>query len=292
MKKYSNILIDSYGGYFSYLVDELTSLHFDNYFYGLIIISIIVWILELLFPWRKKQPIFRNDFWLDLFYMFFNFFILNLIIVVALSNVTAQLFNDSITTLNLQLSNLQLIDFSKYPRFVSLFFFFLISDFLQWNIHRLLHRINFLWTFHKVHHSIKQMGFAGHFRYHWVEPIVYKSLLYIPMIIIGGFQIQDAFIIHFLSIAVGHLNHSNLGWDYGIFKYVLNNPKMHIWHHAKKMPGQYGNNFGISLSLWDYIFNTHYIPTDGRDIELGFEEDDTFPLTFIKQEIYPLKFKL
>jgi sterol desaturase/sphingolipid hydroxylase (fatty acid hydroxylase superfamily) len=64
---------------------------------------------------------------------------------------------------------------------------------------------------------------------------------------------------------------------------------MHIWHHSKKMPNKYGVNFGISLSIWDYLFKTNYIPKDGRDIELGFEGEQTFPKDFIKQEIYPLK---
>jgi hypothetical protein len=45
--------------------------------------------------------------------------------------------------------------------------------------------------------------------------LVYKSILYIPIILIGGVNLQDVFIVHFISIAIGHLNHANLGWDYG-----------------------------------------------------------------------------
>ena len=55
------------------------------------------------------------------------------------------------------------------------------------------------------------------------------------------------------------------------------------------MPNKYGVNFGISLSVWDYIFKTNYIPQDGRDIELGFDDENEFPHDFIKQEFYPLK---
>ena len=47
---------------------------FQNYFWVIIAISLIVWGLELAFPWRKNQAIIRKDFWLDLFYLFFNFF--------------------------------------------------------------------------------------------------------------------------------------------------------------------------------------------------------------------------
>ncbi len=290
MNKYKEIIINSYSDYFNYLKNELVSLHIENYFYGLIIISLAVFILEILFPWRKNQPIFRKDFWLDVFYMFFNFFLLNLIVLIALSNVTEQLFNDFLAVFNWKLVSIQLINLSNYPKVISLLVFFLVSDFIQWITHRMLHRVPAFWNFHKVHHSVKQMGFAAHLRYHWMEPLIYKSMLYIPLAIIGGFNVQDVFIVHFFSITIGHLNHANLGWDYGVLKYVFNNPKMHIWHHSKVMPNKYGMNFGITLSIWDYIFKTNYIPSDGRDIELGFEDDEKFPKDFIHQESYPLKF--
>ena len=83
MNKYQEIITSSYAGYFNYLKNEILTLHIENYFYGLIIISLVVFLLEILFPWRKNQAIIRKDFWLDLFYMFFNFFILNLIILIA-----------------------------------------------------------------------------------------------------------------------------------------------------------------------------------------------------------------
>lgn len=289
MNKYIEIIADSYTGYFNYLKNEVISLHIENYFYGLIFISIAVFVLEILFPWRKNQPVFRKDFWQDIFYMFFNFFILNLIILIALTNVTEQLFNDFLATFGIQLASIQLVNLSEYPKAISLLLFFLVSDFVQWNTHRMLHRIPFLWKFHKIHHSVKQMGFAAHLRYNWMEPIVYKAMLYIPIAIIGGFSIQDVFIVHFFTIAIGHLNHANLGWDYGFLKYIFNNPKMHIWHHAKEMPYKFGTNFALTLSVWDYIFKTNYIPHDGRDIELGFANDENFPNQFLKQQIYPLK---
>lgn len=289
MNKYQEITIKSYSDYFNYLKNELVNLHVENYFYGLILISLIVFALEIIFPWRKNQPIFRKDFWLDTFYMFFNFFLLNMVILIAMSNVTAQLFNDFLALFNLELKSLQLFDVSILPKALALFIFFIVSDFVQWNTHRLLHRYEFFWNFHKVHHSVKQMGFAAHLRYHWMEPVVYKTLLYVPMAIIGGFTIQDVFIVHFISITIGHLNHANLGWDYGILKYIFNNPKMHIWHHSKEMPRKFGANYGISLSLWDYLFATNYIPKNGRDIELGFENDEKFPTNFLQQELYFFK---
>ncbi|WMI66162.1 sterol desaturase family protein [Aestuariibaculum sp. YM273] len=294
MDKYIEIIQKSYTGYWNYLKHELITInHWDNYFYGLIFISLAVWLLEIIFPWRKQQSIFRKDFWLDTFYMFFNFFLLNLIVLIALSNTAAQFFNDILSIFGLSISSFQLFDVDALPKVLGLFVFFIVGDFIQWNTHRLLHHVPLLWNFHKVHHSVKEMGFAAHLRYHWMEPVVYKSLLYIPMAIIGGFDAQDVAIIHFFNITIGHLNHANLGWNYGPLKYILNNPKMHIWHHVKDLPKQakFGINYGITLSIWDYLFNTAHIPYNGRDIELGFEGDEAFPKDFISQELYPLNKK-
>lgn len=290
MDKYLDLIKNSYSGYWNYLKNEiLLQGHWNNYFYGLIIISLVVWGLEIVFPWRKNQSVFRKDFWLDTFYMFFNFFLLNLIVLIALSNTAAQFLNDILKGVGVSLSSLQLYDATHLPKWLGLAAFFIISDFVQWNTHRLLHRIPFLWQFHKVHHSVKEMGFAAHLRYHWMEPVVYKSLLYIPLALIANYKAQDVAIVYFFSIAIGHLNHANLGWDYGFLKYIFNNPKMHIWHHAKELPKhvRFGVNYGLTLSIWDYIFKTSYIPHNGRDIELGFNDDDVFPKDFVQQELYP-----
>jgi len=292
MEKYIDIISNSYSGYWNYLKQELLfQNHWDNYFYGLIIISLLVWGLEIVFPWRKDQALFRKDFWLDTFYMFFNFFLLNLIILIALSNTAAEFFNDILGSVGLTISSFQLFDVDNLPLWMGLLIFFIIGDFVQWNTHRLLHRVDFLWNFHKVHHSVKEMGFSAHLRYHWMEPVVYKSILYIPLAIIGGFDAQHVAFVYFFNIVIGHLNHANLGWNYGPLKYILNSPKMHIWHHAKELPVRTGVNFGLTLSVWDYLFKTNYIPHNGKDIELGFEGDENFPNGFINQELYPLSKK-
>ena len=66
---------------------------------------------------------------------------------------------------------------------------------------------------------------------------------------------------------------------------------MHIWHHAMALPEKRnkGVNFGISLSIWDYIFKTNYIPDSGQDIKLGFTDLAKFPKTFFGQLFYGIK---
>lgn len=285
MSELVELFVQGYSGYANYLWHEITQPHLKNFFYLLIFISGFVWMMEIIFPWRKNQSVFRKDFFLDGFYMFFNFFLFSLLGFNSLSLIGSSLFNTVLTFLGIE--HLAVISLHSFNPYLQLVILFVLADFIQWNIHRLLHKVPWLWKFHKVHHSVTEMGFAAHLRYHWMESVVYKSLQYIPLGLLG-FSVTDFFIVYVIQIIIGHLNHANINLTYGSLKYILNNPVMHIWHHAKKLPeGSYGVNFGISLSLWDYLFKTSYIPSDGKDIELGFPSIETYPGGFITQMKQP-----
>ncbi|MCB0706754.1 MAG: sterol desaturase family protein [Saprospiraceae bacterium] len=202
------IIRNGYAGYGNYLWHEITHPGWHNYFYWLLLVSAFFFALELLTPWRKNQAKFRKDFWLDFFYMFFNFFLFSLIIYNAASDVVVNLFNSGIrglTGFDLQASN----PLQKFPMWGILLIGFVVRDFVQWWVHRLLHRSARLWRFHQVHHSVEEMGFAAHLRYHWMETLVYRSIEYIPLALLG-IGLYDFFIIHIFSLAIGHYNHSNI----------------------------------------------------------------------------------
>ncbi|MFN8319194.1 MAG: sterol desaturase family protein [Saprospiraceae bacterium] len=332
---YLTTFLSGYANYAGYLWYEISHPGWHNYFYWLLLVSAFFFGLELMAPWRKDQPRFRKDFWMDFFYMFFNFFLFSLVVYNAASDVVVKLFNNIILTIfnfDLQASN----PMNHWPMWAVLLTGFLVRDFVQWWVHRLLHRVNFLWNFHKVHHSVQQMGFAAHLRYHWMENVVYRSIEYLPLALLG-IGLHDFFIMHIFTLSIGHYNHSNItvsgkvsgavlglfvgvliatssldihlleGYGIGVkflavllstivgyfalgpfMKKIFNSPEMHIWHHAEVMPKDmpYGINFGISLSLWDYVFGTARMPHDGRDIKLGFEGVENFPQDFISQSKY------
>lgn len=279
---YTDIFWNSFNGYANYLWNQITFTSqpwYENYFWFLVILSLLVWLLEIIFPWRKDQPIFRKDFWLDFFFMFFNFYIFNLVIFLAFSKFVTKGFYD---LTDVDVTGVSVFDMSELAWGWQMLIFFVATDFIQWFTHVCLHRFTFLWRFHKVHHSVVQMGFAAHLRYHWMETVVYTPMKFLAVMFIGGFAPDQAFIIYFFNIAIGHLNHANINVEYGPLKYVLNNPKMHIWHHAKELPEdrRYGVNFGITLSIWDYIFKKNYVPRSGRDIPLGFPNIEKYPKGF------------
>ena len=335
MENYLDIFINGYKGYAGYLSYEVTHPSFKNYFYWLIAVSLFFFLMEVVVPWRKKQAILRKDFWLDAFYMFFNFFLFSLIIYNAASDVVVNLFNDSIKFMTGGFDLRQSNPMMNWPMWSILIVGFLLRDFVQWWVHRLLHKSEWLWQFHQVHHSVEQMGFAAHLRYHWMENLVYRTLEYIPLALLG-IGLYDFFVIHIFTLAWGHYNHSNISINHrhtGVFvaillgfilsqnlidlnlfanpstfttlttlvvaaligffilgplmKYIFNSPEMHIWHHSYELPEErrYGINFGLTLSIWDYIFGTAYIPHSGKDIKLGFPGVDKFPNKFHEQSI-------
>jgi sterol desaturase/sphingolipid hydroxylase (fatty acid hydroxylase superfamily) len=288
--QYWQLFTETVNGYAQYLAHEVLNPHWGNYFYWLIVISILVYVWELLFPWRKNQPAIREDFWLDTFYMFFNFFLFGLIGYNALSTVVVHAFNDALTA-TFGLSNIVAINLAKWPNWAYMLLLFVVRDFIQWNIHRLLHRVPFLWEIHKVHHSVREMGYAAHLRYHFGETIVYRSLEYLPLAMLG-YGIQDFLLVHLFTLAVGHLNHANIYLPLGPLRYIFNNPQMHIWHHAKAIPsGRYGVNYGLTLAIWDYMFGSAWIPHDGRDVPLGFDKVDEYPHGIFSQMLRPFQRK-
>lgn len=209
MGKYWDIFVGGYTGYANYLAQEVTQFHWKNYFFWLIMVSLFFFALEVVIPWRKKQAIIRKDFWLDVFYMFFNFFLFSLIIYNAASKLVVNLFNDGILAVTGGFDLQAVNPMRTWPLWAILILGFFVRDFVQWLIHRLLHKSEFLWKFHKVHHSVEEMGFAAHLRYHWMENVVYRSLEYIPLALLG-IGLYDFFIIHIFTLAWGHYNHSNI----------------------------------------------------------------------------------
>ena len=284
MEKYTEIITNSYIGYTHFLLHEILTPSWHNYFYWVLGSTIIIWLLEVKFPWRKEQPAIRHGFWLDIFYVFWNYFLFSLVIYNAVSNVFVELFKDWLSLFGVK--NLIAVQLGNLPSWTQLVIIFLIRDFMQYNIHRLLHHYPWMWNFHKVHHSTETMGSSALMRYHFMENIIYRTLEYIPLAMMG-FGITDFFIVHIFTFVIGQISHSNLYLPLGKLKYILNGPQMHLLHHSKEFPKQHprGFNYGITLSLWDYLFKTVYWHHDDPNLPVGLPHKDKIADDFLGQQM-------
>ena len=254
-----------------------------NYLAWLLGISAALVLLERLRPARPAQGPLRPQLANDAFYLIFN------------GHLYAAFFGGVVGTVALWTRSL-LGELSLLPAdgllegtHVALQFgvYLVASDLLQWCVHRLLHAVPLLWQFHKVHHSVQRMDWAGNFRFHWMELVVYRSLLYVPLFWLGG-AAMPLFAAAVFSTAWGHFNHANIDVGLGPLGYVFNSPRMHMWHHDASDEGGVFKNFGIVFSLWDFLFGTAYWPRDRAPARIGYPNDQEMPADLPRQLLFPL----
>ena len=164
--------------------------------------------------------------------------------------------------------------------------FLVLADFLQWCIHNLLHRVPWLWTFHKVHHSITTMDWIGNWHFHWMEIVVYKSAPVASARLVGRFA-RSGFRGGCRDDRVGDFNHANVDAGLGPLGYVFNSPRMHLWHHDHSSEGGAAKNFGVVFSLWDYAFGTAFWPHERVPEQLGYPGMEEMPATLHGQVLWP-----
>lgn len=250
------------------------------YWKWLLFLSLPFIVIERLRPRDAKQAALRPGILHDIFYLAFNGHYFSMILAVVLGSFWAEL--DSWFAAS-PLGNLQVV--KGWPLWLETIVALVVLDFVQWCVHNALHRVPFLWRFHRLHHSIVDMDWIGSFRFHWLEVIVYNSVRYLPLMVFG-FSGEAMMIFALVGTTIGHFNHANVNIDIGIMGRIINNPKMHIWHHNID-PGQPRHiNFGIALSVWDYMFGTAYVPDHPPD-RLGLAADDQFPRRLWRQLLLP-----
>ena len=259
---------------------------FAQYYVWLIGASLLCFALERLVPWRREQSWRRPGLLQDLFWLVFNGHFLGMVLA-TFTGRTVLGFHESLKAVGLPgPDTLRLVaDWPLWAQFVVLL---LVKDFLEWNIHRLLHNVPWLWELHKLHHSIRQLDWIGNFRFHWGEVLVYKTLSYVPLVVLGtDWRVMLA--IGVLWTLMLDINHANVPLSWGPLRYVLNSPKMHVWHHDVEVHGRGGQNFGQVLSVWDWLFGTAYWPSD-RDApdQLGFAGIERYPTGILGRLTYPL----
>ena len=140
---------------------------------------------------------------------------------------------------------------------------FLLIDFFRYWLHRAHHRVPWLWTFHRVHHSAERLDATTGLRMHVVDfiqlallPVLLFSVVidtrdwpeWILMVALGIGVVMDAF------------QHGNIRWNPDnplarVWNLALNHPLFHSWHHTRdghRCDGNYGN----ALVIWDRLFGS------------------------------------
>ncbi len=259
---------------------------FTQYYFWLVSVCGLVFALERIFTWRRDQKVLRRGLGQDIFWLIFNGHFLGLILATVSGDLVRGV-NAAFHQAGMPApESLALV--SGMPIWSQAIVFFVLKDLVEWNVHRLLHRVTWLWELHKLHHSIEELDWIGNFRFHWAEIVVYKTLIYLPLVVLGvDWRVMLAIAV--FGTLVQHLNHANIRADWGPLRYVFNSPMMHVWHHDVELHGKGGQNFAIVLSVWDWLFGTVYWPGDpDQPAAIGFKGMDRYPRGLVLRFVYPI----
>ena len=157
-------------------------------------------------------------------------------------------------------------------------------DLSRFALHRLMHRVRWLWSFHQVHHSARVLTPLTLYRTHPVETLLYDARgLVVTASITGLFAYLFAGTarpIELLGIGVfgfsfnllgANLRHSHVWLGFGPLERWLISPAQHQLHHGRRMDQQHAN-FGTWLALWDRIFGSWVASPPEAPEDYGLED--------------------
>ncbi len=246
----------------------------EIYSYIIIISGAIVFIiLERIFPYRE-QKVIREGFINDLaLYTIAQSYILGIIIFTIVIH-----FTDKSTGL----SRLELFD--KIPIWLQLVIFTITHDLYIYWMHCWQHKNKYLWRLHEAHHSTKDIDWLAGSRSHAFEILINQTVEFMPIVLLGSPPEVVAY-KGVISALWGMYIHSNINVNTGPLQYFINGPEMHRWHHTT---GKGRNrNFATKLAVWDWIFNSAYLPENETVNEYGLKT--FFPSNYFRQFVFAFR---
>lgn len=149
----------------------------------------------------------------------------------------------------------------------------LLLDLWTYGWHRANHRIHFLWRFHRVHHSDKNMDVTTANRFH-IGEIMISALLRIPIILLLGISLTQLVLYSILMFATVQFHHANIAVPEKLDRFLrlfIVTPFMHKVHHSRLQP-ETDSNYSSLLSIWDRIFRSFRHRENPHEIEMGLDQ--------------------
>ena len=165
------------------------------------------------------------------------------------------------------------IHFFELPLFVEVIISLLILDLVgAYLVHFVEHKVPWMWKFHVIHHSDKNVDVTTGLRHHPGET-VFRILFTILGVYISGASIGIVMLYQSLSVLFAHITHANISLPQNldrIISYLFVTPNMHKVHHHYKQPLT-DSNYGNIFSVWDRIFGTYTFVNDSKSIVYGID---------------------
>jgi sterol desaturase/sphingolipid hydroxylase (fatty acid hydroxylase superfamily) len=180
--------------------------------------------------------------------------------------------------------------------------FLILGDFSYFLLHFIYHKVPFLWSFHKVHHSSTALNPITQYRIHPVELILNNFRFILVLVFLNGifdylssgyFGPKTYLGINVLLLGFnswgGNLRHSHIKLTYfdWLEKWLIS-PFQHQIHHSSNK-SHYNKNLGSKLAVWDRLFGTLIQSKEVADLNVGLGNENGKMDSFIKNLFSPIK---
>ncbi|WP_420551622.1 sterol desaturase family protein [Tenacibaculum aiptasiae] len=167
----------------------------------------------------------------------------------------------------------------------------ILNDFFSFLIHYAMHKIPFLWEFHKIHHSATSLTPITQYRLHPVELIINNIRgIIIFGLTTGLFEFLSGNSVHkvmflganifsfFFFVFGANLRHSHVRFTYfNWLEYIFISPFQHQIHHSNN-ENHFNKNMGAKLAIWDWMFGTLVRSEEIKKVKfgLGLKDDENY----------------
>lgn len=174
---------------------------------------------------------------------------------------------------------------SPWPFWVQVALFVVTHDLYIYWFHRWQHSNRWLWRLHEAHHSAREIDWIAGSRSHALEIVINQTIEVAAMVLLGA-KADVMLCKGAISVVSGMWIHANIdlgrpGW----WRYLINGPAMHRWHHAIDYVPP-GRNFATKLAIWDHVFGTADLPARKP---AGYGLTDPFPAGFLAQQAHAFR---
>jgi sterol desaturase/sphingolipid hydroxylase (fatty acid hydroxylase superfamily) len=249
----------------------------DWFLVNVLLLSLLFVPIERFWPLHRSQSVFRPGWTTDVIYLFASHLLIQVSTLLTLMPARV-LFSWAVHPAIQSAVQSQ-------PLVIQFFECVLVADLGEYGVHRLFHRMRWLWPFHAVHHSSTSMDWIAGSRLHVFDVAVTRALAFIPLFVLGFDTLPLFVYVGFVSLHAVFI-HANVSWRFPRWVETLFvTPRFHHWHHGAA-DAAIDKNFAVHLPWIDRLFGTYYCPEGQWPAEYGIAGHPV-PDGFIAQLKYP-----
>jgi len=246
----------------------------DWFLLDMFLMAMIYVPIERLWPQYPEQGIFRHQWTLDIVYFLSTHLPIQILSFCIMLPATQ-------ATKYLAIPGLQQFT-GSLPWVLQFFLAIVVADVAEWLIHRAFHKVPFLWRFHSIHHSSKALDWIAGSRSHFVDDILVRGFILVPMMLAFSQNVIVAYLVFVTLHATW--THCNFAPYVKWIEKFLVMPRYHHWHHSSQKEA-IDKNFAIHFPWIDKLFGTYYFPEEWPS-KYGLDNEEV-PDGFIKQTYQP-----